>query len=59
MSRTRKNAVKSPSERLRGVFFGHFQNDPEGFDGDFEAYYEYKMEKLISYYKNLLRNGRK
>lgn len=58
MSRTRKNATRTPSERLRGVFFRHWENDSEDFD-EFEVYYEYKMEKLISHYKKLLRNGTK
>ncbi len=50
MGLTKKPKEKSHSERLRNVFFNIWGNDPEEFEGNFDAYYASKMEKLINYY---------
>jgi len=53
MSRTRKPPKKSPSERLRGVFYQHYMvEQPVGVT--FDEYYESKMELLIEHYKGKL-----
>lgn len=44
---------KSPGQRLRGVFFRLWEQDPEGYD-DFNLYYKFKMEKVINHYKKML-----
>lgn len=44
---------KTPSQRLRAVFFRLWEKDNEKYD-DFNLYYEYKVEKLITHYKGLL-----
>jgi len=44
---------KTPSQRLRNVFFKLFEQDKEGFN-DFDSYYKNKMEKVIDHYKNLI-----
>ncbi len=54
MGLTKKPKEKSHSERLRNVFFNIWGNDPEEFEGNFDAYYASKMEKLINYYKKLV-----
>jgi len=53
MSRTRKPPKKSPSERLRGVFFRHYKEEkPLGVT--FDEYYEEKIELLIEHYTKKL-----
>lgn len=52
MSRTRKPAEKSPSEKLRGVFFQHYIKEKPMVQ--FEDYYAEKMDMLIEHYKKLL-----
>ena len=52
MSRTRKPVKRSPSERLRGVFYQHYMKEKPMVE--FDIYYEDKMEKLISHYNKLL-----
>jgi hypothetical protein len=52
MSRTRKPPKKSPSERLRGVFYQLYIKEKPMVD--FEEYYESKMEMLIEHYKKLI-----
>ena len=52
MSRTRKPPKKSPSERLRGVFYQHYKKDKPMVE--FDEYYESKMELLINHYKQKL-----
>lgn len=42
--------TKSQSQRLRGVFYKLFEQDPEGYQ-DFNLYYHFKMEQLITHYK--------
>ena len=56
MSRTTHNEEekKTPSARLRAVFYLLWGKDDEGFE-HFEDYYDSKMEKLIIHYKKLLK----
>lgn len=49
----KKEKPKSPSERLRAVFYQHYNRNNEGFE-EFDPYYEHKMELLINHYKNKL-----
>jgi hypothetical protein len=52
MSRTTRAPKKSPSERLRGVFYQlYLKQQPIA---QFEDWYEEKMEALIEHYKNIL-----
>ena len=44
---------KTPSQRLRGVMYKMFEQDPQSF-ADFTRYYEYQMERLISHFKSKL-----
>jgi hypothetical protein len=44
---------KSPSQRLRGVLFVAWKNDPEGYEV-FNDYYIHKMEKVINHFKSKL-----
>ena len=44
--------TKTPSQRLRGVFFRVFEQ--EGSKGNFNDFYNTEMEKLINHYKNKL-----
>ena len=55
MSMTSKVPVKSPSQRLRGVFYSLFKQDDQGFD-DFDSYYDDKMDKIINHYKKFIKN---
>ncbi len=41
---------KSPSKRLKAVFYRLWESNKEGYD-DFQLYYNFKMEKVISFYK--------
>lgn len=52
MSRTRKPSKKTPSERLRGVFYQHYMKEKPL--EEFDQYYESKMELLIEHYKKKL-----
>jgi hypothetical protein len=52
MSRTRKPPKKSPSERLRGVYFQLYIKEKPLVQ--FEDWYEEKMDMLIEHYKKLL-----
>ena len=45
--------TKSPSQRLRGVFYRMFELDNEGFNS-FTKYYDHKMEKVIEHFKTKL-----
>lgn len=47
--------TKTPSQRLRGVMYKMFQQDPQSFV-DFTRYYEYHMERLISHFKSKLES---
>jgi len=44
---------KTPSKRLRSVFYRLWDQDNEGYE-DFNLYYIFKMEKVITHYKTLL-----
>ena len=46
---------KTPSQRLRGIMYKMFEQDPQSF-ADFTRYYEYQMERLISHFKSKLEN---
>lgn len=52
MSRTRRTKERSPSERLRGVFYALYKKDKEGFE-TFDEYYANKMDKLIIHYSKM------
>lgn len=52
MSRTRKPPQKTPSERLRGVFFQLHEKEKSKIP--FDDYYNSKMELLIEHYKKLI-----
>jgi len=45
--------TKTPSQRLRGVLYVRWEREKEGFT-DFKEYYKYKMEKVITHFKNKL-----
>jgi len=45
-----KRQTKSPSQRLRNVFFLLWEQNKEGFE-DFKDYYAKKMEAVLEYYK--------
>ena len=53
MSRTKKKKRKSPSERLRGVYYRLYEKNPEGFE-EFDLYYENKMEMWITFLQKKL-----
>jgi glycine betaine/choline ABC-type transport system substrate-binding protein len=42
--------TKTPSQRLRGVFYKLYEQDSEGFKS-FSSYYEHRMEKVIEHFK--------
>jgi len=42
---------KTPSQRLRNVLHVLYLQDPEGHE-DFKKYYEAKMERVITHFKN-------
>jgi hypothetical protein len=44
---------KSPSQRLRAVFFQMWKQNNEGFK-DSDSYYKYMMERLIEHFKSKL-----
>lgn len=44
---------KTPSQRLRNVFYVKWQQDPQGYK-DFNLYYDYYMNKVIEFYKGTL-----
>jgi len=44
---------KTPSKRLRSVLFRLWESESEGYD-DFNLYYIYKIEKIITHYKSLI-----
>jgi len=44
---------KSPSQRLRGVFYRIWEQEPEGYE-DFNRYYDFQYEKLINHFKKKL-----
>jgi hypothetical protein len=44
---------KTPAQRLRGVLYRSWEQVPEGYK-DFNLYYAFKMEGLISHFKSKL-----
>lgn len=48
-----EDKTKTPSKRLRDVFFVAFKQGNEGFD-NFESYYKFKMDKIIEHIKSKL-----
>lgn len=44
---------KTPGQRLRAVLFRLWEQSPEGYT-DFNLFYQFKMEKLISHFKEKL-----
>mgnify|MGYP003636704642 CR=1 FL=1 len=55
MGATKKEKVKSASERLRGVYYNLWKQDDQGFE-EFEDFYNSKMELLITHFKRLIKN---
>lgn len=45
---------KTPSQRLRAVLFRSWEQDNECFN-DFDGYYKYHMEQLITHFKEKLQ----
>lgn len=54
MSITTKKEKKTPSVRLRSVFYKLWEENDHGFEV-FDHYYESKMNKVINHYKKLLK----
>jgi len=48
-----EKADKTPSQRLRGVFYVMWQQNSEGYETA-DEHYKVKMEQLINYYKDKL-----
>jgi len=48
-----KRKGKSPSHRLRNVFYILWEQDKEGHE-EFNDYYMQKMEKVITHYKEMI-----
>jgi hypothetical protein len=44
---------KPPSQRLRAVLYRNWEQKAEGYE-DFQLYYNFKVEKIITHYKNKL-----
>ena len=44
---------KTPSKRLRAVLYRNWEQNKEGYE-DFQLYYNFKLEKIITHYKNKL-----
>ena len=44
---------KTPGQRLRNTLYRLWQQEPEGYE-DFQLYYNFKMEQMISYVKGKL-----
>ena len=44
---------KTPSQRLRNVLYIAWQQSPEGYK-EFAPYYQWRMEKIIEFYKSKL-----
>lgn len=54
MSLTKPKILKSPSQRLKAVYFKLWEQDEEGYE-IFEQYYESKVEKLINHFKKMIK----
>lgn len=46
---------KSKAQRLRGVLYRCFENDPKGYDV-FDDYYNHYMERIIDFYKDKIES---
>ena len=44
---------KTPSRRLRAVLYRNWEQNKEGYE-DFQLYYNFKVEKIITHYKDKL-----
>lgn len=44
---------KSPSKRMRNVFYRFWEQDKQGYE-DFELFYRWQMNKIIEHFKNKL-----
>ena len=44
---------KTPSRRLRAVLYRNWEQNSEKYE-DFQLYYNFKVEKIITHYKNKL-----
>ena len=44
---------KTPGQRLRNSLYRLWQQEPEGYE-DFQLYYNFKMEQMITYIKSKL-----
>jgi hypothetical protein len=51
--KTEYDELKSPAQRLRGILYRIFEQNPDGFK-DFNSYYIHKMGKLCDHFKNQL-----
>lgn len=51
-----KRADKTPSQRLRNVFYVLWMQDTKGFN-EFKDYYDYRMEALIDYVKEQIEES--
>jgi hypothetical protein len=45
--------IKTPSQRLKAVFYILYKKNPEGY-ASFENYYLNKIEKVIDHYKKMI-----
>jgi hypothetical protein len=45
--------IKTPSQRLRNVFYVMWQQSNDGYE-DFTSFYAHKMERVIEFYKSKL-----
>jgi hypothetical protein len=45
--------IKTPAQRLRGILYRNFEQNPEGYN-DFNSFYIAKMEKICEHYKGKL-----
>ena len=48
-----EDTTKTPSKRLRAVLYKLWEKDPTGYT-DYNLYYQFQMEKIISHYKSKL-----
>jgi hypothetical protein len=48
-----EDTEKSPSKRLKAVFYCIWRKEPEGYS-DFNLYYKFQMEKIITHFKTKL-----
>ena len=48
-----EDKTKTPSKRLKAVFYVKWTQDPQGYE-DFNLYYDYYMNKIIEHYKSTL-----